>query len=141
MIRSGNDFDDTKKVSHFSLTYAPCDMSDASVFELAKHYFTLEEISEFFNTSIKTIKKLHNDAFLAGKRAALQKPRMLLAKVFDDYSDPELNFANPETSTNTLLKAIDMHHRMYVERYADKPAQTPSATDIKLVPFEVDADE
>lgn len=101
------------KISSRGLTkYAPIEMTDETVFDFAQNYYTAEEIAERFNVSKTTLLKHHGDAFRAGKEAASNVPRMLLAKIFKDFSG-EMNFSRMDVPTNTLLKAIELHAKKY----------------------------
>lgn len=107
------DLSNTLKVSGNRTTYKPVQMTDASVCDLARHYYTLEEIADRFGVSNKTVLDLHGDAFRTGKDTAMQKPRMLLSKIFNDFSHEDLNFARPDVPVHNLLKAIELHAKKY----------------------------
>lgn len=101
------------KVGGNRTTYQPLDMSDASVFDMARHWYTLDEIAATFNVSNNTVLDKHGDAFRSGKDNAMRKPRMLLDKIFEDFSDPDINFARADCPTQHLLKAIELHGKKY----------------------------
>lgn len=105
----------TKKISGNRTRYQPLEMTDESVYDLARHYYTLEEIAERFNVGTKAVLDLHGDAYREGKGSAMQKPRMLLNKIFDDFSHEDINFAHPEFAkpVGNLLKAIELHAKKY----------------------------
>lgn len=94
--------------------YRPKEMTDSSVMDLAKHYYTLAEISAYFNVSDETILKLHGDAFREGKNNAMQKPRMMLDRIISDFAAlPEGVLARGDIPVNNLLKAIELHAKKY----------------------------
>lgn len=129
------------KVSGNRTTYEPLQMTDESVFDLARHYYTMDEISALFGVSNNTLLALHGDAFRAGKHSAMQKPRMLLNKIFDDFAGGEfpLNLARPDVPTHNLLKAIELHAKKYEGLGSTQTIVTktelPSASEIKFDPF------
>lgn len=94
--------------------YKPKHMTDDSVMDLAQHYYTLEEIASYFNVSAETVNAHHGDAFREGKNTAMQKPRMLLNRIFKDFADlPEGTFARGDIPITNLLKAMDLHAKKY----------------------------
>jgi hypothetical protein len=93
--------------------YSPLRMSDESVFDMARHWYTLDEVAERFNVDRNTVSKLHGDAYAKGKAEGFNKPRMLLNKILSDFGDGDLNFANPDAPMGVLLKAIELHARKY----------------------------
>lgn len=101
------------KVTGNRTTYEPLELSDASVYDMARHWYTMEEIAERFNVSNQTIIDKHLAAFQLGKAEGMNKPRMLLNKILSDFTDEELNFANPNIPVSTLLKAIELHAKKY----------------------------
>lgn len=113
MINSRPNLSTSPKVEHPNSKYKPLEMSDESVYELARHYFTAAEIAERFCTTKETVMKVHGEAFNLGKANAMQKPRMLLNKIFDDFMGEDLNFARSDVPTGTLLKAIELHAKKY----------------------------
>ena len=112
-ISSRPDLSTELKVTGNRTTYQPLQMSDATVYDLARHYYTLDEIAERFGVSKNTVLDLHSEAFQAGKDNAMRKPRMLLNKIFDDFSHADINFARKDTPTDTLLAAIKLHAQKY----------------------------
>lgn len=96
-------------------TYNPLEMSDISVYEMARHWYSLSEVAEAFNVSVGTILDKHGDAFRAGKLNGMNKPRMLLNKILSDFMDNEgnINFARPDVPIHNLLKAIELHAKKY----------------------------
>ena len=83
------------KVSGNRTNYAPEQMTDASVYEKARHYYTVEEIAESFKVSAETVLHHHGDAFRLGKEQAKMKPRLLHGHMMDqmmglDYTDPKI---------------------------------------------------
>ena len=107
------DLSSALKVTGNRTTYKPVQMTDESVYDLARHYYTVNEIADRFGVSNNTVLDLHGDAFREGKANAMQKPRMLLNKIFTDFSHEDLNFARPDVPTNNLLKAIELHAKKY----------------------------
>jgi len=115
-ISSRPDLSTSLKVSGNRTNYKPVEMTDESVFDLARHYYTLDEIAARFGVSNHTVLEHHGDAFREGKHNAMQKPRMLLNKIFDDFmgSDGDtVNFARPDVPVHNLLKAIELHAKKY----------------------------
>lgn len=104
----------TPKINLRSPTkYKPLEMTDDSVYEDARHFYTAEQIAERYNVTKKTLLDLHGDAFRAGKDSNERKPRMLINKIIDDFSDPEINFARVDVPTGTLLKTLELRARLY----------------------------
>jgi hypothetical protein len=94
--------------------YKPKHMTDESVYDLAQHYYTLEEIAAYFNISPTTLNSLHGDAFREGKQNAMQKPRMMLDRIISDFMAlPEGTLARGDIPVNNLLKAIELHAKKY----------------------------
>lgn len=103
----------TVKVANQS-KYKPKAMTDESVCDLARHYYTFEEICKYFNVTSQTLEALHGEAFREGKNSAMQKPRMLLNRILDDFASLEPGqFARSDIPVNTLLKAIELHAKKY----------------------------
>lgn len=127
------------KVTGNRTTYNPLDMTDASVYDLARHYYTFHEICEMFNVTAVTLEEKHGEAFRAGKANAMMKPRMLLNKLFDDFLTDGLDFTNKDVPVERLLKAIEIHARKY-EGYGQEQKVTvssaaPSISDIIFNPL------
>lgn len=57
--------------------YEPLALNNESVYMLASHYLTIDEIGETFKTRPETILANYGAAFHAGKTDAVMKPRML----------------------------------------------------------------
>ena len=94
--------------------YKPKQMTDASVMDLAQHYYTFEEICKYFNVAGDTLEKLHGDAFREGKNNAMQKPRIMLDRIISDFMAlPEGTLARGDIPVNNLLKAIELHAKKY----------------------------
>jgi hypothetical protein len=94
--------------------YKPKRMTDASVYDLARHYYTFVEIAEYFSVSPTTLEALHGEAFREGKNNAMQKPRMLLNRILQDFADlPEGVFARGDIPIHNLLKAIELHGKKF----------------------------
>ena len=94
--------------------YKPKEMTDASVYDLARHYYTFEEICKYFDIAPATLEALHGNAFREGKNNAMQKPRMLLNQILQDFANlPEGSFARGDIPVNNLLKAIELHAKKY----------------------------
>jgi hypothetical protein len=100
------------KVSGNRTNYTPLELNDESVYDMARHYYTLAQIAERFKVTGATILSYHGEAFNKGKDEAFNKPRMLLNKIFDDFSG-EMNFSRTDVPTGNLLKAIELHARKY----------------------------
>lgn len=120
--------------------YAALEMSDDSVYDLARHYYTLEEIAERFSVSTATVKMHHSDAFHKGKDQASRKPRMLLDKIFRDFEEAEVNFANADVPMQTLLAAMKLHAQKYeglgkTEAPIIHIDSKPSVSDITFTPL------
>ena len=94
--------------------YKPKEMTDESVYDLARHYYTVAEISAYFNVSDDTVLNLHGEAFREGKQNAMQKPRMMLDRIISDFAAlPEGVLARSDIPVNNLLKAIELHAKKY----------------------------
>ncbi len=93
--------------------YKPLELTYDVVYDMARHYYSRTEIADRFNISDKTLMVKFGEAFQAGRDNAFKKPRILLAKIFRDFEESDVNFANPTTPVNTLLKAIELHARLY----------------------------
>lgn len=124
----------------FNSKYKPKEMTDESVFDLARHYYTFEEICKYFNVAPHTLESHHGEAFRAGKQDGMQKPRMLLNRILEDFANlPEGNFARADIPVNTLLKAIELHAKKYEGMGQTQTIITkddkPSVSEIKFVPL------
>ena len=120
--------------------YQPLQMTDESVYDLAQHYYTCAEIAARFKVSDNTLMDRHGNAFHAGRDNAMNKPRMLLGKIFKDFAEAEVNFANPDIPMGTLLKATELHAKMYqglgsTQTIITKVDDKPSVSDIKFEPL------
>lgn len=107
---------ETKVVGRNNLKYQPVPMTDESVYDLARHWYTLEEIAARFNVAENTVLHHHGDAFRLGKQDGMMKPRMLLNKILSDFAGTDgdgVNFARPDVPTHNLLKAIELHAKKY----------------------------
>jgi hypothetical protein len=96
--------------------YRALKMTDESVYDMARHWYTMEEVADRFNVTRSTVEALHGDAFREGKANGFQKPRMLLNKILSDFADETdggLNFARPDIPVHNLLKAIELHAKKY----------------------------
>lgn len=96
--------------------YKPVQMTDESVYDMARHWYTVEEVAARFNVAEKTLLEHHGDAFRQGKAEGMQKPRMLLNKILSDFAGTDgdgVNFARPDVPTHNLLKAIELHAKKY----------------------------
>jgi hypothetical protein len=110
IIRSGDTGIKIAPHSH----YKALQMTDESVYDLARHYYTGQEIADTFNVQIKTLMARHGDAYRKGKLEGMKKPRMLLNNIlegFMGYSAAEL--ARPDVPVHNLLKAIELHAKKY----------------------------
>jgi hypothetical protein len=107
--------DSKEKINLASPTnYKPKKMTDESVYDLARHYYTFDEICVYFSISSATLEALHGEAFREGKQNAMQKPRMLLNQILQDFANlPEGSFARADIPVNNLLKAIELHAKKY----------------------------
>lgn len=104
------------KVTGNRTTYEPLELSDASVYDMARHWYTMDEIAERFSVTKQTLIDKHFDAFQRGKAEGFNKPRMLLNKILTDFlgEDGEpVNFARPDVPVHNLLKAIELHAKKY----------------------------
>ena len=99
---------------HANSKYRPLQMTDESVFDMARHWYTAEEIAGRFNVTPQTLLAKHGDAFRNGKAQGMQKPRMLLDNIFkgfEGFAPSEL--VRPDVPTHNLLKAIELHAKKY----------------------------
>jgi hypothetical protein len=94
--------------------YKPLQMTDESVYDMARHWYTCEEIAQTFNVTPQTLLKLHGDAFRNGKANGMQKPRMLLDNILQGFASytPE-QLTRSDVPTHNLLKAIELHAKKY----------------------------
>ena len=120
--------------------YRPLVLSDESVYNMAQHNYTIEEIAERFNITRNTLMEHHGDAFHAGKDDARNLPRIMLRRVINDFMALEDGmFVRTDVPTNTLLKAIELHARKYEGLGQTQTVITkeekPSASDIRFVPL------
>lgn len=131
------------KVSGNRTNYAPLDMTDDSVYDLAVHWYTAEEIAETFNVSAETVLALHGDAFRMGKANHSKKPRILHGQMTDaclaqDFNDPKIAAIYGQLGT----KLIEMQWRKQ-EGYGQKSevavTHSPvSPSDFKFSPLTLD---
>ena len=142
--RPPGEWDTTQKISTAGPTkYQALVLSDASVYEMARHYYTEDEIAKTFKVSAEFLRHAHGDAFKAGKNDAFTKPRILLARLFEEFNELSAGaLVDPKTPTHNLLKAIELHARKY-EGYGstqiiEHRGEKPSATDIRFEPFTKD---
>lgn len=80
---------DVVTVSGNRTNYAPLQMTDKTVFELAQHYHTLQEIADYFSVNIDTVQAHHGEAFKAGKAAAKTLPRFIMHRYFQEINAKE----------------------------------------------------
>lgn len=126
--------------------YKPKEMTDESVYDLARHYYTFEEICKYFNVAPHTLEAHHGEAFREGKNNAMQKPRMLLNRILSDFAAlPEGTFTRTDIPVNNLLKAIELHAKKYegmgqVQTVITTQETKPSVEDIKFVPLIKDSE-
>lgn len=129
-ISSRPELSNTQKVSGNRTTYKALVMSDESVYEMARHNYTQDEIATAFSVTRQTIMDLHGDAFNAGKNEAKLKPRVALMRViraFDELRDVDL--CHKDVPVERLLKAIEIHARKY-EGYGQKQEVTHKFTPV-----------
>ena len=131
----------TVKVGNSYSDYEPLEMTDESIYDMARHWYTVLEIAERFNVTEKTIMHHHGDAFKLGKHHGMQKPRMLLNKIMSDFDDQEINFSRQDVPTNTLLNAVKLHAQLYqglgsTQTIVTKTDEKPSVSEIKFVPLQ-----
>lgn len=94
--------------------YRAKEMTDESVRDLARHYYTFVEICEYFKVAPATLETHHGEAFRDGKQSAMQKPRMLLDRILSDFAAlPEGTLSRADIPVNVLLKAIELHAKKY----------------------------
>jgi hypothetical protein len=139
---SRDEMDDTQKINpRQSGKYQPLPMTDESVYNLAQHYYTAEEIAERFRVTRETLLKLHGEAYNKGKDEAFQKPRMLLGRIFKAFDMLEdSDFARGDVPVNNLLNAIKLHAQKYeglgsTQTVITKTEEKPSASDIRFTPL------
>lgn len=140
MIISRPELSTCIKVGGNRTNYRPEEMTDVSVYEKARHFFTVEEIAQSFNVSAETVLDKHGDAFRLGKEEHLKKPRILINKMMDELSS--LDYSDPKTvmQGNLLAKLIEMQWKKN-ERYGQtvvvlNKEERPSVSDIRFTPFE-----
>jgi len=124
------------KVFRRSKTQRDIALTPLKVYDMARHYYTLDEIAEAFQVERLTLQldeECHT-AFLEGKRNAMQKPRMLLLKLFNDFTDKDLS--DKDVPVGNLLKAMELHAKKH-EGMADKVVvhEKPSVSDVKFDPL------
>lgn len=136
------ELDTTQKISLRGPTkYQPMVLSDDTVYHMAQHYYTLEEIAERFKVTRNVITELHGDAYNKGKDEAFQKPRMLLNRIFKAFDMlDDGDFARNDVPVNNLLNAIKLHAQKYeglgsTQTVITKTEDKPSATDIRFTPL------
>lgn len=136
--------DTTQKVNpNQAKRYSPLVLSDETVYDMAAHNYTMEQIAERFGVTRKTVIDLHLAAYNAGKDEATNLPRKALAKVIGDFmSDPSVNLA-ALPNTSVLLKAIEIHARKYegygqTQTVITKTEDRPSVSDIKFTPLQAE---
>jgi hypothetical protein len=91
--------------------YAPAQMTDDSVFTLATHFFTANEVAAHFSVDENTVLRLHGDAFRKGKANAKAKPRMVMKQFFDEVLARE-SLLGPEiikVNDKEVVRELDMH--------------------------------
>lgn len=108
------DLSTEQKVGGNRTTYKPLVMSDASVYEMATHNFTVDEVADAFSVSRNTVLDLHGDAYNKGRNEAKLKPRIALRRIinaFDLLSETDL--LQKDVPVERLLKALELHARKY----------------------------
>ncbi len=104
----------TRKVVSPRSKYAPLEMTDAAVFDMARHWYSATEIASAFNVTPDTLLEHHGEAYRAGKANGMQKPRMLLDRVFNAFASlDEQELARGDVPVATLLQAIKLHAQKY----------------------------
>lgn len=94
--------------------YMPVQMTDESVFDMARHWYTTAEIAARFNVTEKTLLEHHGHAFRLGKAEGMQKPRMLLDNILKGFSElSPAELTRTDVPTHNLLKAIELHAKKY----------------------------
>lgn len=109
-----DDFASSSIKIHPNSKYRPLQMTDESVFDMARHWYTADEIAARFSVSTQTLLAKHGDAFRNGKAEGMQKPRMLLDNIlkgFSGFTPAEL--VRPDVPVHNLLKAIELHAKKY----------------------------
>ena len=119
--------------------FRPIEICDESVYDMANHWYTADEIAERFNTTTKTVLEKYGTAFREGKAAGKQLPRMMLRKVISDF-EGDLNFANSDTATQTLLAAIKLQAQIHEGLGKQQPViiqqvEKPSVSEIRFEPL------
>lgn len=134
------------KVGGNRTTYKPVEMTDASVYDLARHWYTIEEISDRFNVSVNTVLGKHGVAFREGKADGMKKPRMLLDNILKGFAQlSPTDLARPDVPVHNLLKAIELHAKKYEgmgskQTIITQTEEKPSVSDIRFVPLEKDGE-
>lgn len=141
--RPSEEWSNTLKVSGNRTNYQPMELTDAAVYDMARHYYTEEQIAQRFNVVPETVRKHHSEAFKAGKHDAFTKPRILLARLFEEFESLDFGaLVDPKTPTHNLLKAIELHARKYEgmgsTQVIEHRGEKPSASDIRFEPFTKD---
>lgn len=89
-LNSRQDLTDCIKVSSYGRSnYRPAELTDKTVYEMAQHYYTVEQIAEHFSVSAETVLKHHGDAFRAGKANAHMLPRFVMRRYFEELNQKE----------------------------------------------------
>ena len=144
--------DDCIKVdtSNGRCNYRPAEMTDKTVYTLARYYLTVEEIAEHFSVSAETVLKHHGDAFRKGKLNHMMKPRMIMDQFFEEVL-ARPNLLGPEiidlgdgkkVVRNLDLHAIkgmlELHAKKYEKMGKDESSaveERPSMSDVKFDPL------
>lgn len=114
-ITSRDDENDSSSIKiHPNSKYRPLQMTDESVFDMARHWYTAEEIAVRFSVSTQTLLAKHGVAFRNGKAEGMQKPRMLLDNILKGFSGlTPSELVRPDVPVHNLLKAIELHAKKY----------------------------
>ncbi len=87
--------------------YEPVEMTDVSVYDLAKIGMTMREIASMFRVPKETVMAKHGEAFNLGKGALKSKPRLILSRLIDKLEENmDAGPIDDAKTTGHLLAAI-----------------------------------
>lgn len=138
-------FTNEQKLTRISAKYTPVVMSDAAVYDMARHWYTAEEIAARFCVKRNTVLDLHGAAYDAGKAEGMNMPRIQLARVINAFALLEdAHLCQKDVPVERLLKAIELHARKYEglgqNQTVTHKQELPSVSDIRFAPLTADTD-
>lgn len=113
------DYDNPKrvKVSGNRTNYEPLELTDEAVEDLARHYYSMEEIAARFSVHMDFIREKHLEAFHRGKDNVFKKSRMMLDRVVENFKtaseEDKVFFARKETPTHNLMSALELQEKYH----------------------------